>query len=966
MIGSALATSARHRLRLRHAGAFIALLAIALLAAGCGRTAPTLVPATVGGAPASNPSIVVTPANATIDLGGVTQSFTATFANGSSAGVLWQVNGVPGGDATVCTISASGAYTSPAVMPVPSTVTIIAVSSSDGSQNGTATVTLSPAIPVTVQVSPASASVVAGTGSQVFVAVLGGSSNQAVTWQVNGVTGGDATLGTISASGVYTAPATPPAQPSVTITAISVADPTRSGTATVHVTPAVPPVSVSVAPSAATLTSGSGTQAFTATVLNAQNGAVTWQVNGIAGGNATVGTIAATGLYTSPAMPPSPATVTVTATSVADSSRSASAAVTIRPAGSVAVTPAGANVQAGIGTQAFSATVSNEANSNVTWQVNGIAGGNATVGTISAAGLYTAPANVPAGGTATVTAVVTADPSKSASATVTVTAPVTVAVSPTTAMAQAGIGSQTFVATVSNTANKSLTWQVNGVAGGNATVGTVTASGLYTAPASVPSPAAVTIMAVSAADPSRSASATLTVSSPVAVTVSPASATVQAGIGTQTLTVAVSNASNTAVTWQVNGVTGGNASIGTVSASGVYTAPTNVPSPATVTVKAVSVADPSRSGSSSLTIAPPITVSVSPSSSSVQAGIGSQTFVATVGNGGNTGVTWQVNGVAGGSATAGTISSTGVYRAPATVPSPAAVTITAVSVADPTRSGVATVTVTAPVSVSVSPSLASVAAGTGTQQFAATVANGTSGAVTWQVNGVSGGNMTVGTVSAAGIYAAPSKPPSPATVSVTAISTDDPSKSASASVTVTTASTPPTISGTPPTTATIGKAYTFQPTASGGSGGTLTFTVANLPSWATFSTATGLLSGTPAAGAAGTYANISISVSDGSNTATLPAFTITVSPASTGSATLNWSIPTSRTDGTALSNLAGFHIYYGTTPDSYPTAITVANPSVSTYVVSNIPSGTYYFVATAYDASGVESAYTNAVSITIP
>jgi serine protease len=91
----------------------------------------------------------------------------------------------------------------------------------------------------------------------------------------------------------------------------------------------------------------------------------------------------------------------------------------------------------------------------------------------------------------------------------------------------------------------------------------------------------------------------------------------------------------------------------------------------------------------------PISVSVSPSTASLQAGTGTQTFAATVSNSSDTSVTWQVNNVMGGNATVGTISTSGVYSAPASVPSPATVTITAVSVADSTRSGSAQVTITA-------------------------------------------------------------------------------------------------------------------------------------------------------------------------------------------------------------------------------------------------------------------------------
>src|SRR6266700_3513907 len=218
------------------------------------------------------------------------------------------------------------------------------------------------------------------------------------------------------------------------------------------------PVSVTISPTSATVGAG-GTRQFTATVQNTSNTAVTWQVNGVTGGNATVGTISSAGLYTAPA---SPATVTVTAVSQADTTKSASAQVTITPptAVSVTISPTSATVGAG-GTQQFTATVENTSNTAVTWQVNGVTGGNATVGTISSAGLYTAPAS-PA--TVTVTAVSQADTTKSASAQVTITPPtaVSVTISPTSTTVGAG-GTRQFTATVVRKRSTSVTWQVNGV-----------------------------------------------------------------------------------------------------------------------------------------------------------------------------------------------------------------------------------------------------------------------------------------------------------------------------------------------------------------------------------------------------------------------------------------------------------------------------------------------------------------------
>jgi len=84
-----------------------------------------------------------------------------------------------------------------------------------------------------------------------------------------------------------------------------------------------------------------------------------------------------------------------------------------------------------------------------------------------------------------------------------------------------------------------------------------------------------------------------------------------------------------------------------------------------------------------------------------------------------------------------------------------------------------------------------------------------------------------------------------------------------------------------------------------------------------------------------------------------------------GSATLSWQAPTQRADGSPLTNLAGYRIRYGTAPGSYPNLVQIANPGVTTHVIGNLPPGTYYFVATAYDSSGRESEFSGVVSKTI-
>ena len=135
-----------------------------------------------------------------------------------------------------------------------------------------------------------------------------------------------------------------------------------------------------------------------------------------------------------------------------------------------------------------------------------------------------------------------------------------------------------------------------------------------------------------------------------------------------------------------------------------------------------------------------------------------------------------------------------------------------------------------------------------------------------------------------------------------------------------------TIAGTPATSVTAGSSYKFQPTAKDSAGKTLSYSVQHAPSWASFSVASGLLSGTRATSAqTGVYSGIVISASDGTASSALPAFTISVNSlaAATGSATLDWVDPTKNTDGTPLTNMAGVKIYYGTSASNLTQEVTV-------------------------------------------
>jgi hypothetical protein len=176
----------------------------------------------------------------------------------------------------------------------------------------------------------------------------------------------------------------------------------------------------------------------------------------------------------------------------------------------------------------------------------------------------------------------------------------------------------------------------------------------------------------------------------------------------------------------------------------------------------------------------------------------------------------------------------------------------------------------------------------------------------------------------------------------------------------------PTISGTPSTSVMQGTPYVFQPMASDANGDALTFSIVNTPAWATFSPSTGRLQGTPTAANVGTTTGIVITVTDGLASTSLPAFNITVQPAATGSALLSWAPPTLNVDGSPLTNLAGFKVYWGTSPGSYPNTVTLDSPGLTTYLVESLGSGTYHFAVTAFNSAGAEGPLSNSVSKTIP
>jgi hypothetical protein len=172
----------------------------------------------------------------------------------------------------------------------------------------------------------------------------------------------------------------------------------------------------------------------------------------------------------------------------------------------------------------------------------------------------------------------------------------------------------------------------------------------------------------------------------------------------------------------------------------------------------------------------------------------------------------------------------------------------------------------------------------------------------------------------------------------------------------------PTISGKPPTQVVAGEAYAFTPDAADADGDTLTFTISNPPAWAVFDDRTGALTGTPAATDIGTTLGVTISVTDGTDSASLAPFDLEVQRIPVGSATVSWDIPTTNADGTMLSDLAGFVVYYGTESGVYPQSLPVNNPRANSAVIDDLALGSWYFAVTAIDETGNESALSTEVS----
>lgn len=401
-------------------------------------------------------------------------------------------------------------------------------------------------------------------------------------------------------------------------------------------------VEVSIQPASFAVSSGQ-TKLFTATVTGTSNETVTWSIQ------PSVGSISAAGLYQAPATVSAVQNITVTAQSVANASAKGTATLTLVTPPTVS--PATVNLSASQ-SQTFSLLNWVGASMRSTWTLN------PAVGSVTAAGVYTAPAVIASAETVTITGTNPNFPPGSATIhLIPASVAVSVAVTPSTLSLIASQAEQ-FTAAVTGSSNTNVTWSVN------PNVGTISAAGLYTAPALIPSAEAVTVTATSAASPTKSASAVMNLV-PVAVSMNPTSASLTQS-QTQTLTATVTGSSNTGVTWSTPSV--GN--LVTNGSAAVYASPSTINSTQTVQITATSMADMTKSASAAISLAAAITISLAPATVTLNAGQ-TQQFTPTVAGTSNSAVTWSL------SPQVGTISATGLYTAPATVLTAQNVTVTA-------------------------------------------------------------------------------------------------------------------------------------------------------------------------------------------------------------------------------------------------------------------------------------------------
>ncbi|HET7105390.1 MAG TPA: hypothetical protein VFI38_01170 [Candidatus Acidoferrum sp.] len=509
----------------------IFLFTLALSLAACGGS---------GGGGSTTPpppqiTISIAPNSGTVLLGN-TLTFSATVTNTPDTSVSWSVNGISGGSPQVGTISSNGLFTAPADLPTGGKVQVSATSHADSSKSSTAGVTISSDI--SVSLSPVSSSIELGALQSFRASITSsGKPDPAILWSLSGPACPN-NCGAVDANGNYTAPAILPSAPAVTLIATSVADPSKQNSAPLIITS-----HFTLQLAAPSSLQPGVTAALVATLApvpgSNPNAVLSWSLSGsgcsgnacgiltvITTQSAGTGAIADTADYTAPSAPPQPNTIVITVTPQADPSKKAQATIAIQPGPSLGLTPSTATLAANHRVT-LAVNENGTAGASLVWTVNGIPGGNSTVGKLCVVASspcqsinsgtstqvdYIAPGAIPSSNPVSVQVAISGNPAIFSSAQITVLNHVLVSVFPNS-VTLPPLGVQGFTASVLGTANQSVVWQVQGSACSViGTCGIITPGGAFTAPLSPPAPNSIQIVAISQDDSAQTGSANVTIS----------------------------------------------------------------------------------------------------------------------------------------------------------------------------------------------------------------------------------------------------------------------------------------------------------------------------------------------------------------------------------------------------------------------------------------------------------------------
>jgi hypothetical protein len=729
---------------------------------------------------------------------GSTTALSATITNDlANGGLSWSLSPTTGCGSLSAGAGTSVTFTAPSVMTAACSATVTVTSVADHRKTVSSSIAINQTS-VSITQPGGNQNIAAGTGFSLAASITDDGTGQGVKWAISPASG----CGSLAASSGLTNTYTGPVETGLasactaTITASSAAD--SGKTASLQVT--ANPISVTLSPSSAQTLKPTQILPLTGTLSHdPTNSGLSWSISPASGCGSLSANSGTAVNYTAPATLASQCTATVSVASVADNTRTASVALTVNPI-SVSLTPAGPlTLGEGAAAKNFSVIVNNDlSNQGVSWTLNPVGGCGTLSASTSTSVDYNAPTSLVSVCNATLTATSLADNTKSASAQITIN-PITLGITPNTSQSLFAGETLPLSATITNDGGANgVSWALNPVTGcGSLSSNTGTAV-TYTAPVVLASTCSVTVTASSVTDNTKTAQVGVTVSPAIVVSLSPNTAqSVWAG-GTLQVTPTVSNDSaNKGVNLSLNPATGCGTLSGTSNVSSgtpvTYTAPASLSSQCSVTLTAVSISDGTKQATLGITSKPTISVSLNPGTPQALNAGNTLSITPTITNDiTNAGANLVLNPSTGcGSLSVATATSGTpfTYTAPTSLGSSCAATVTMTSIADNTKSASLNITVNPAIVVTLSPNVAQNIDANTTLQITPTVLNdGAAKGVSFALNPTTGcGSISPMTNVASGTattYTAPTSLSSVCSVTVTATSITDNTKSASLDIAV--------------------------------------------------------------------------------------------------------------------------------------------------------------------------------------